>query len=289
MKYFILLILFVSCASPKKKTEIDLDNISDQDFKKPNPISYNSNDDYFKNIDSEETQLLNDESIARIEDLDDISDDDLFTNIARSCYEKEFSKAWDIIRQSYDKYRKNPVFWNQVGNCYLRKKNYRKALLYYNKSLENKKNYVPALNNIGVMYWNRGEHQKALVAFKRASKFGNFSKTPRFNLALLYLEFGLSDKAISNLENLIRLGRKDKDVKTALASAYLMKKEFNKAISYCNQLEDHFDVVYIGLNCSLAYKMGNKTDKAQDIYLDIDSSRLGPWKNYYQSLKGEIL
>lgn len=289
MKYLLLIILVVSCATPSKKTKVDLDEISDADFKKPKAVIYNSNDDFFKKVDSKDTELLNDESLARIDDFSDISDEDIFTEIARTCYKKEYDTAWILIRNNYDKYRKNPVFWNQVGNCYLRKNNYRKALLYYNKSLEYKKNYVPALNNIGVMYWNQGEHQKALIAFKRASESDRFAKTPRFNLGLLYLEYGLSDKATSAFENLLRLGRNDIDVKSALASAYLMNKNYKQALTLCEQLGDRFEKVHVGLNCSLANHLANNSSKAQDILSDIDSEKLGQWKGYYISLKRKIL
>lgn len=290
MKYLILLTLLVGCASsPKKKGPVELDNITNEDFKKPQAVRYDSRDDYFKKVESEDTLLLNDESLARLDNFENISDDDTFTSIARSCYQKKYDQAWQIIRKGYDKYRKNPVFWNQVGNCYLGQKNYRKSLLYYNKALEFEKNYVPALNNIGVMYWNQGEHQKALVAFKRATDAGKFSKTPRFNLALLYLQYGLSDKAISVLENLVSLGKTDVDVKSALASAYLMNKDYNKALNYCRQLGDKFEKVHVGLNCSLASHLVNKKSDAQDIYSDIDVNKLGPWKSYYNSLKGRII
>lgn len=285
---FLLLILLVSCATTKKSKEISPSEISNADFKKPKIEKYNSNDDFFKKVDNKDTVLLNDESVARLDDFSDIADEDIFTSIAKFCYQKKFDQAWSLIREGYDKFHKNPVFWNQVGNCYLRNQKYRKALLYYNKSLEFKTNYVPALNNIGVMYWNQGEHQKAAVAFKKATTSGDFAKTPRFNLALLYLEYGLSEKAITNLEKLILLGKSDLDVKSALVTANLMNKNYSKAASYCSDLDDNFNKVNIGLNCSLAYLEMNKKDKAKSVFKEIEADNLGPWKNYYQDIKRRV-
>jgi tetratricopeptide (TPR) repeat protein len=282
------LILFVGCASSGKKGRINPDDVENKDFKKVKPVRYNSDNDYFKKVDSIDTAVLNDESMARLDDFSDVSDEDVFTEIAKNCYEKEYDTAWEVIRENHDKFRTNPAFWNQVGNCYLRRNEFRKALLYYNKSLEFKSNYVPALNNVGVMYWKKNELQKALVAFKKARDGDRFAKTPRFNLAMLYLQHGLSDKAIKTLNSLINLGKTDVDVRSGLASAFAMNKDYNRAISYCKDLSSHFNKAHVGVSCAMAYFNKGDKEKASDVISKVDEDRLGPWKSYYKEVRKKV-
>lgn len=285
MSSSLILLLLTSCATSSKKETLDLDKVENKDFQKPRALKYNQDDDYFKNIDSNETAALNDESMARVMDVDTVSDDDIFSSIAKKCYSKKYDEAWDVIRTNHDKYRLNPGFWNQVGTCHLRKKEFRKALLFYNKSLEFKSNYVPALNNIGVMYWQQNEFAKALLAFTKASSYGKFAKTPRFNQALLYLQFGLSQKAITTLERLMSLKKTDVDVIAALSSAHAMNKQYKKAIRLCSKIEDYYERVYVGANCSLSYYFQGKSEKALDVLAEVDEDKLGPWKKYYKKIK----
>ena len=286
--FIILLILTSSCASTRKKEAINPEYVESKDFIRPKSQKYNQQDDYFKAVNSKETAALNDESMARIMDVDDVSDEDVFSNIAKSCYSKEYDKAWELIRANQDTYRINPAFWNQVGTCHLRRREYRKALLFYNKSLEFKSNYVPALNNIGVMYWHQGQHAKALVAFNKAVENGKFAKTPRFNQALLYLQFGLSDKAQASLESLVKLGKTDVDVLSALSTAHAMKQEYKTAISYCKKLDDHFERVHVGTNCAWSFYMAGDKEKARDILNDVDQKKLGSWSSYFNKIQKRI-
>ena len=284
-----LIAIFVSsCATSRKNEPIDPETVENKDFQRPKASKYNQSDDYFKLVDSKETAALNDESMARIMDVDDVSDEDVFSSIAKSCYAKDYDTAWELIRKNHDKYRINPAFWNQVGTCHLRRKEFRKALLFYNKSLEFKSNYVPALNNIGVMYWQQGQHAKALVAFMKATDSGKFSKTPRFNLSLLYLQYGMSEKAQATLERLIKMGKTDVDVISALATAHLMQRQYKSAVRYCKEVKDYFDRVHVGTNCALSYYFAGKFDKAHDAISEVDQDKLGVWKDHFKKVKRKI-
>lgn len=286
--FSLTVLLLTSCATSSKKAPIDPEKVENKDFQRPRATKYNQTDDYFKAVDSEETAALNDESMARIMDVDDVSDEDIFSSIAKSCYAKDYDNAWGLIRANHDKYRVNPAFWNQVGTCHLRRKEFRKALLFYNKSLEFKSNYVPALNNIGVMYWQQKQHAKALVAFRKAIESGRFAKTPRFNLALLYLQYGISDKAQATLERLVKMGKTDVDVISALATANSMKQQYKSAIRYCESVKDYYERAHVGINCALSYYFAGKYEMASDVISDVDQDKLGSWKSYFKKIEKKI-
>jgi tetratricopeptide (TPR) repeat protein len=288
--YLLLSLFLFSCASSSKNEKVDLDDISNEDFKKQKAVAYNANRDFFKGVDSKYSSALNDEGIQRVKKFGgEIDSKDVITSIIMNCYEGEYEDAQEIIRENQEAYRSNPAFWNQVGTCYLLQKERRKALLFYNKALEFDTNYSPALNNLGVLYRKFGEDQKAEVAFKRAIKGNNFAKTPRFNLAQLYLTYGLYKFAIKELNVLDRVSKGDVDVLVGIGTAHLMSGNPKLALKYFNKIESSFyERPYIGLNISYANYLAGKKEVARDIFSDVDSSKLGRLKDYYKMLKRNI-
>lgn len=280
IKNLLIFILAVGCASSGKKN-VDLDNVTNADFKKQSAAPFNPDKDYFSGVKVENAGALKDESLFRLNQFDgSIESKDIITKIIKNCYEGDYDDAFEIVSREHDRYRNNPAFWNQVGTCYLLKGNKRKALLFYNKSLEFAPSYGPALNNIGVMYRKSGDDQKAEVAFARAIKSSNFSKTPRFNLGQLYLDYGLFKDAIGQFK--VLESSKDVDVYAGLGTAYLMAGDGKRSVNYFKRISsDYYERPYIGINAALAFfKVGQK-EKARDILGDIDQGSLGPYKKYY--------
>ncbi|MBT4792900.1 MAG: hypothetical protein HON90_15095 [Halobacteriovoraceae bacterium] len=158
-------------------------------------------------------------------------------------------------------------------------------MLFYNKALALKPNYVPALNNLGVMYVLEKDFSRALVAFKRARKISDFSRTPRFNLANLYLNFGLYNKSIYHAKTLYKNGMKDVDVLNMLATSHLMRSEAKLAISYFQQIESDFlEEARFGVNYAFAlFNVGNK-EKAKDVLDDVSGKMNKHWKAYYNEV-----
>lgn len=292
---FMLLFLFAitGCALGGKKSEekVDLDEVSNADFKKAKAVPYKAGEDYFKKVDSKYSDALNDETIQRLESVGgEIELKDVVSRIVRLCYDGEFEDAQELIKENQEAYRSNPAFWNQVGTCYSLQKERRKALLFYNKSLEFDTNYAPALNNLGVLYRNLGEDQKAEVAFKRAIRGNNFAKTPRFNLAHLYLSYGLFNDALKELRVLERVSKNDIDVLGGLGTAYLMSGDSKRAVAYFDKIDpDFYSLPYIGINAAMANLLEGNKDKAADIIGDVDTDKISKdMKNYYKEVKKRI-
>lgn len=294
LSLLLILLVITSCASSSKNSEsadVDLDDVSNEDFRKDKAVAYKAGEDYFKKVDSRYSDALNDETIQRVDKFGgDVELKNVVSKIVRLCYDKEFEDAEELIKENQEAYRSNPAFWNQVGTCYSLQKERRKALLFYNKSLEFDTNYAPALNNLGVLYRNQGEDQKAEVAFKRAIKGNNFAKTPRFNLAHLYLKYGLYNFALKELRVLERVSKNDVDVLTGLATAYLMNGESKRALAYFDKIDpDFYEYPYIGINAAFANFLEGNKEKAKDIIEDVDTDKLKELKAYYKTIKGRIL
>lgn len=280
----------VGCSSsPKVKKKVEVDDVSAEDFKKDKEVSYEGGKDTFGKIDKKSTEALNDESIQRLDDPGDIDVKSILDEIIVKCYNKEFDDAFALIQENHDKYKQHPIFWNQVGTCFMLQGNRRKALLFYNKALEYKTSYAPAYNNLGVMYRLENEDPKSLVAYTRSKKSNNLAKTPRFNLAQLYLEYGLYNQAISMLKGLHHISDNDVEVKAGLATAYLMKGDLKTSISHFKTIDDDFwEQPHIGINYALASYLDGSKEQAVDILNDVNAEKLGAWKAYYREVSKRI-
>lgn len=286
----LLLLTFVGCSStPKVKKKVEVDDVESEDFKKEKEVRYDDAKDSFAKIDKKSTEALNDESIQRLEDPSDIEVKSILDEIIVKCYNKDFEDAFALIQANHDKYKQHPIFWNQVGTCFMLQGNRRKALLFYNKALEYKTSYAPAYNNLGVMYRQETQDPKSLVAYTRSKKSNNLAKTPRFNLAQLYLEYGLYNQAISMLKGLSHISDNDVEVKAGLATAYLMKGDLKQALSHFEKIDDDFwEQPHIGINYSLASFLNGNKEKALDIFDDVNIEKLGEWNAYHKEIAKRI-
>ena len=289
---FPLVITFVSCSTtPEKKKVTSVKDVKQEDFKSMEAIPYRQKDDIYSKTKGKKSEVSNTESLQRLFLYDgDIELDGELGKIAKLCYEKKYTEAFKLVKFYNKKYLKNPIFWNQVGTCYLLKGERRKSLLFYNKALSHKSDYAPALNNLGVMYLTEGDYSRALVAFEKAKAAKSFSRTPRFNLANLKLNFGLYEDAIEELKVLYGLSKSDVDVNNMLGTAYLMNNNPKEARRYFVRIPgEEKEQARFGLNSSLTeFQLGNK-EEARDIFEDIDDKNLGSWKSYYNKIKKIIL
>lgn len=287
--YSLTFLFIVSCATSQKKDGIpDLESVEDKDFIKKSSQRYNEQKDYFSFKDKP-TFSLADEALVDSDDVDNLKKVDVMDQILGMCLEKNYEEAFKLIEQNTDSYKTHPVYWNQVGTCFLIKKEYRKALMYFNKALEFKPNYAPALNNIGVMYRQQGDDQKAQVAFDKAVKSSSYAKTPRFNLAQVYLEYGLAKNAQTHLKVLLN-DSPDDIIFNSIALSYLMLNDYTQALNFYNKVNPNlFEKAEYGISYSLALHRSGKKIEAQEVLNDVEIGKDSKYLGYYEQVKKEVL
>ena len=160
-----LILLLVSCAGGQKrdsqKSDIDndLDSLTNDSFKWPKARAYSDVDDFLDGNLSSGPNVLNGESLAKVE-KDNLEEPlDVPRDLDQAllaCYRGDHSLADKIFDKIMKEYRENPIYWNQVGNCFMMRGSHRKALLYFNKARELKSSYSPPINNIGVIFEKGG-------------------------------------------------------------------------------------------------------------------------------------
>lgn len=277
---FTILLSLVSCGSSKKeekKPESEsFEGLTNDSFKWPTPKPYTTVDDFLDDKVSYDEDVLKSETLAKVPPKEIVNVEDVDKNLDRAivaCYRKDFNKADAIFDALLKEYRKNPIYWNQVGNCFMVRGNSRKALLYFNKARELKGNYAPPVNNIGVIFQSDGEDQKAMKAYQEAKKLSSFSLTPVFNLAQIYAKYGFVDQGIALFDSLVRLNNKDQDSLYGLGFFQLAKGEISSAIQTFNNLDRDFrKKPEVAVNVAYALALLNKKGDAKDVLEDMNET-----------------
>lgn len=284
----LLLLSLVSCGTSKKETKSQesesIDGITNDSFKWPKAKTYTSVDDFLDDKVSYDEDVLKSETLAKVPPKEIVDVDDVDKNLDRAivaCYRKEFAKADAIFDSLLKEYRKNPIYWNQVGNCFMMRGNSLKALLYFNKSREIKGNYAPPVNNIGVIFEQDGDDQKAMKAYEESKKLSSFSLTPVFNLAQMYAKYGFIDEGMKLFESLVRLNGKDQESRYGLGFFQLSRGEISNAVQTFSQLDRSFrKKPEVAVNVAYALALQNEKRDARNVLDDMGETN-NPELNAY--------
>jgi len=276
---FLLVALSTSCGTSEKKGAVKEDEFTDltnEKFNMPPAINYNAVDDFIEKGVTSEDNVLMEESIGKVppEDIEEPGDVSSGLNkILLSCYRRNFKNAEAYMDKYYKPYRKNPIYWTQVGSCYLIQGQKRKALLYFNKAKDLKKDYAPPVNNIGVIFQQEGFDQKAVKAYEEAKKLSSFSLTPIYNLAQIYAKYGFISQGKDLFESLVRLNGKDNDALYGLGYFELLVGNYGKSVSYFSQLDnDYRRKPEVGINVAYSLGLNGNKSKGIDVLNDISGN-----------------
>ncbi|HXH29949.1 MAG TPA: tetratricopeptide repeat protein [Bacteriovoracaceae bacterium] len=283
------LLILSSCASVKKDAPESDPNAA---FNKEKPLKTSEVPKYIENTPQSVNPALMDETTDRYSnsELAELKEtNDPLIDIAVKCSQEDFKGAFALASNSFNKYQNIASYWNIIGNCHLNQGSPRKALLFYNKAIEVKANYVPAMNNIGVLYSRQGEKQKALVAFEKANKLAKFSKTPRYNLAKLYLSFGLAEEALVIFQGLLSSSPEDLDLLNTVASCYVLMSNYQEAFSHYQRIpRAQWTKPEVGLNLALTLKKIGKDDEAMSVFKGLAETKSPALKKYQVSIGTQL-
>ncbi|MCR9205462.1 MAG: hypothetical protein NXH75_12845 [Halobacteriovoraceae bacterium] len=290
---FSLLITLVGCGSSKKAEKKpvgeNFENLTNESFKWPKPKAYTTVDDFLGDKVTYDDDVLKSETLAKVPPKEIVDVDDVDKNLDRAivaCYRRDFNRADAIFDSLLKEYRKNPIYWNQVGNCFMVRGNSRKALLFFNKARELKGNYAPPVNNIGVIFQKDGKDQKAMKAYQEAKKLSSFSLTPVFNLAQVYAKYGFVDQGMALFDSLVRLNSKDQDSLYGLGYFQLAKGEISQAVNTFKNLDRSFRrKPEVAVNVAYALVLSNEKGDARDVLEDMSETNNSELNAYISQIR----
>lgn len=290
-----MLVFLVACSSAEKASERSKEappKVTKKAFQKERALTNNEVPDFYTPKTTTENPALQDETLDRysVDEIEAMAEsNDPLMELSLRCSKGDYKTAFSLAAKNFNRYQKVAAYWNQVANCHLNQGAHRKALLFYNKALEVKANYVPALNNIGVMYSRMDQDQKALVAFERANNASKFAKTPRYNLAKMYLLYGLAEPALPILKGLLDSSPEDLDLQNAVANAYFLMSDYTQAYSNFRKIPSQFwSRPEIGLNLAVTLKKLGKVEDAMKVMGNVDKPKNAALARYYSSVENYL-
>ncbi len=162
-----------------------------------------------------------------------------FKTASSYCYRGKIEKGLGILKKNFKKFGKTSSYWNSIGNCYLLKKDYKKARFYYKIGLSYNSNDYEILNNIAYIHIKKDQHYKAYEILKKIAPKANL-RVAKYNLASLHFYFSKYDKSIQELRGLYQLNPKDPDLNLLLAKNYVYQGDYASAQAHFNKLPERF-------------------------------------------------
>ncbi|MGD2294756.1 MAG: sulfatase-like hydrolase/transferase [Candidatus Aminicenantes bacterium] len=141
----------------------------------------------------------------------------------------------------------DPEFWNNLGVCYARKKDYDKAIKAYEQAYSLDNSYPQLLSNLGDVYYslaiqnhNPEVFQKALDYYQKAVEIDPGYPAPYEGLGDVFFSLGDKGRAITCWEKAVELDPNRGLVYYDLGLAYLEMGNKAKALSYFQLVKKMF-------------------------------------------------
>lgn len=182
------------------------------------------------------------------------------------CQQMSYNTSLANFKEVLDTNLNNFSYWNQIGTCYIRQKEYSKAIHFLNlalKTAKTKKQKSITLNNFGVIYLEKKHFQIALEYFKESQKNSPQFLTPRYNSTQIYLKFSLYQKAEKEIIWLLKRNSKDIDFIYSFGHLKLMQNKYKAAIQNFELIPEQYrSRDDIATNMAMTYLMLGDADRA---------------------------
>ena len=132
--------------------------------------------------------------------------------------------------------RKDKNFFCSLGDSFMLKNEYRKAIKEYLVSLMMDKNNVYAIKGASKAYKNLKEYDKAIKHLKNAKNIYGFDSEIYYELGLNYLLNGNNENAQKNFRRTIKLRPDDKNAQIKLALTHELSGEDDMAMLVYNTI-----------------------------------------------------
>ena len=127
---------------------------------------------------------------------------------------------------------KNPQNRYNLANCYMAIKDYKQAVIEFNKALETGSSYPEIYNNLSLAYLYLGELPKAEEVLRQSLKYTRPDSTYYENLGLIKDKQGNHKSAIVCFEKALALNSRKPSIYNKLGVSYYQIGEERKALDY---------------------------------------------------------
>lgn len=152
-----------------------------------------------------------------------------------------FAVPAHFIKDAYTKENEDfsensPNYFYGNGMVALNKKEYDKAMGYFNRAIELDKNYGEAYVELGEIYYEKGQYDLEVEVLSKAITLIKDDPDVYSSLAAAYEDKKQYDSAIENYKKALTLRPKDKDTLYALGILYLVQGDKQEASGYISKI-----------------------------------------------------
>lgn len=186
--------------------------------------------------------------------------------------EENYTAALGELLKAKELNPEDPILYNDLGICYMKKKLLPDAIIHFKKAIALKPSYAPARNNLGSAYMALEEYDAAIAVFKEITKDALYATPhfPLFNLGNAYFEKGDYNTALAYYKKALDI---QPDFVYALARVgrtYLRINQPRLALRYLEPaLKLAPKLVEVHYYLAEAYLMTGNVDQARASYLTV--------------------
>lgn len=160
------------------------------------------------------------------------------------CYRGKADQGLEFLRSQLTERRKEPLYWNAIGVCYIKKGDLAKAKFYLETglSLNKNDNLVKGIieNNMAIIQMKRGHKQIAYDLFTSAIDSGiSSARYNRLHLSLQEEWFDLYEKDFAILS---KIAKNDPDLLFTRALKNIYENKIEEALSIIEKLPQREEV-----------------------------------------------
>lgn len=155
-------------------------------------------------------------------------------------YTSDKQNSFNKVKFSTNPVKKDKAFFNSLGDSFMLKNEYRKAVKEYLVSLMVDKNNIPACKGASKAYKNLKEYDKAIKHLKNARNIYGFDSEIYYELGLNYLLNADNINAQKNFIRTIKLEPNNKNAQIKLALTHELSGEEDMAILVYNTIIERY-------------------------------------------------
>ena len=148
-------------------------------------------------------------------------DTNMYEN-ARKCYRKALFEDMDNSIE----------FYGLIANTYFKEDKFEEAIKYYNKAIENNKNYISAYYNIAEIYKKQKDFDKAKEYYEKTIQISPDYIYPYYQIGNLYFDKKEYDIAIDWYKKALEIEPNEELVNYYIGIAYKEQKNLKSAIEH---------------------------------------------------------
>lgn len=120
----------------------------------------------------------------------------------------------------------------RIGQLWMRARNYKDALIYYQEVVKIDSTFAPAYRELGYLYSRANRNDDAQANYKKFLSLSGGNTTARKQYVNTLIELKKYPEAIKELEDVIKVDTVDNDVNRALAYCYFETGQFDQGLAY---------------------------------------------------------